>query len=337
MIAAFGTLHDGRVVEAITLGHHDGLQAQLLTYGGLLRGLTLPAQGSRRNLVLTLPDLNAYVRDPAYLGVVVGRFANRIANAQFTLNDNRYRLTANEGTNQRHGGVLGFGKRLWRVVDYQTSPQQRLLLGLHSPAGEEGYPGNLDVTLEFTVEAQQLQLIFEARCDQATPLNLTYHPYFNLAGDPQRSAAEQLLRISASGYLPVRDSQRIPTGEIAGVADTPFDFRNLRSPGAAQPGSHPQLFNGGGYDHCWVLDAQRDCDAELCSPHSGITMQVQSTQPGLQFYGGQYLSKQYPGWTAVCLEPQSFPNAVNEPCFPAAILQPGETYRSVFRYRFSTT
>jgi aldose 1-epimerase len=335
MMRPFGTLRDGRTVDVITLGAADGLQAEVLTYGGILRRLTLPARHGPRDLVLSLPDLDAYVRDSAFLGVLVGRFANRIAQARFELGGRQHRLTANDGPHQLHGGTAGFGKRLWRVLAVQQSPRPQILLGLTSTDGEEGYPGNLEVTAQITVEPSELLLRFEARADATTPLSLTWHPYFNLSGDPVRPVGDQLLRLPASRYLPVIDSALIPTGEIAQVAGTPFDFRALRPLQPPALASHPQLQKGSGYDHCWVLDSGRDCDAELQSAHSGITLRLHSERPAIQFYGGQMLPGAHPGVSGLCLEPQDFPNAVNEPHFPPALLQPGETWRSAFRYRFS--
>ncbi|MEP7243462.1 MAG: aldose epimerase family protein [Gammaproteobacteria bacterium] len=333
----FGRLPDGRAVEAVTLGASGGLQAEVLTYGGILRRLILPARQGTLDLVLTLPDLDAYVRDEDFLGVLVGRVANRIAGAQFELNGRPYAVSANESPNHLHGGRLGFGKRLWRVLDIQTAPHHRLWLALSSPAGEEGYPGDLDVTAEFIVEADELQLRLEARCDVPTPVNLTYHPYFNLSGDPRRSTGEQVMRIPASGFLPVRDGQLIPTGEIEGVLNTPFDFRTPRPMQLTELTAHPQLVRGSGFDHCWVLDVRRDCDAELHSPHSGVTMTLHTDRPALQCYGGQHLSKHYPGLNGICLEPQGFPNAVNEPGFPSTIVEPGDPWQALFRYRFGLT
>jgi aldose 1-epimerase len=336
MIQAFGALRDGRAVEAVTLGMPDGLQAEILTYGGILRRLTLPGPSGKQDLVLSLPDVEAYERDNAFLGILVGRFANRIAGARFELDGQQHVLAANEGRNHLHGGQLGFGKRLWRVLDAQSQPAHRLRLGISSPAGEEGYPGNLDATAEFTVVADELTLRFEARCDRSTPLNLTWHPYFNLSGDRSRPVDEQTLRMPASRYLPVADSELIPTGELADVAGTPFDFRRERPLRAPEPSSHPQLIIGRGYDHCWVLDAERDCDAELHSPHSGVTMSIHTERRAIQFYGGQGLPAQHPRLNGVCLEPQDFPNAPNEPRFPAAILKAGKPYTATFRYRFKS-
>jgi len=249
-------------VDAITLGAADSLQAEVLTYGGILRRLTIPTRSGLTNLILTLPDLATYLRDTAFLGVIVGRVANRIAQARFRMSGREYQLTANDGPHHLHGGTQGFGKRLWRVLDLQHSPQPQLRLGLTSPDAEEGYPGTLEVSAEITLGADELRLQLEARCDATTPVSLTWHPYFNFSGRPERSVDDHLLRLPASRYLPVRDSGLIPTGEIADVAGTPFDFRSMRPLRVPTLATHPQLQNAGGYDHCWVLDGQRDCDAE---------------------------------------------------------------------------
>ena len=328
MIEAFGVLDGTQEIQAITLGVQGGLQAQVLTFGGILRRLTFPVRGVMRDLIITLPDLDAYLRDPTFQGVLVGRVANRISGARFTLKGREYRLTANDGPNQLHGGHLGFGKRAWRVLGLQNTPKHRLLLGLSSPDGEEGYPGNLDVTVEFTVDDCELRVQFEAQCDESTPLNLTYHPYFNFGNDMR-------LRMPAGRFLPVKDSQMIPTGERANVEGTPFDFRSARSLAAPEPSRHPQLAHAGGYDHCWVLDAPRDCDAELHSLSSGVRMTVRSDRPGIQFYGGQHLPAAHPGLRGICLEPEGLPNAVNESSFPTCILDAGATYHSTFSYRLA--
>jgi aldose 1-epimerase len=335
MMRDFGHLANGRAIQVITLGAAEGLQAQILTYGGILHSLSLPIAGGRRELILALPALVDYEHDPAFLGQLIGRFGNRIAGAAFRSNGKIHRLSANNGANHLHGGSGGFGRCVWNVLEVEHAPAHRLRLGLRSPAGDQGFPGNLDVVVEFAVLHDELRLRFHAQCDAVTPVNLTYHPYFNLSGDARRPVHDLHLRLSAGLYLPVADSQLIPTGELLPVAETPFDFRALRPIGAPDPTTHPQLANGGGYDHCWALDTPRDWDAELWSPQSGVHMSIQSTQPGLQFYGGQSLPIQHPGLHGVCLEPQGFPNSVNERRFPSAMLRPGEIYHSEFRYQFS--
>jgi aldose 1-epimerase len=334
-VRSFGMLEDGRNVEAITLGEADGVNVEVLTYGAILRRLSVPVRGVRRDAVLHFDRLEHYERDRAYVGPVVGRFGNRIAQGRFTLDGVAHQVTTNEGANHLHGGALGFSKRLWRVLETGNGP--RVVLGLQSPAGEEGYPGNLDVTLELEVKHDALKIRFGARSDAATPVNLTYHPYFNLAGPPgpaRTAAIDHWLRIPASHYLPVGPGL-IPTGEITPVAGTPFDFRSSRRLEPPSPASHPQLALGGGYDHCWLLDPQADCACELSSPNRDLTMTVRGNGPGLQFYNGQFLSRAHPALgSGVILEPQGLPNAMNEPSFPNVILRPGENYRAKIEYQF---
>lgn len=331
MIQTFGTLEDGRRVEAITLGTAHGLQVEVLAYGAILRRITLPVRGRRRELVLNLATLADYVRDRAYVGPMVGRFGNRIAGARFTIDGKVFRVTANEGENHLHGGALGFGKRLWSIDE---SRDDLLVLTYRSPAGEEGYPASMDVTATFRVTADALSILLAAGSDAPTPVNLTYHPYFNLAADKSASATAHWLRIPAAHYLPVREGL-IPTGEVAPVADTPFDFRTSRVLAPPDVGSNPQLALAGGYDHCWVLSRDADCSCELSSPARDLTMTMRGSGPGLQFYNGQFLARTYPALgSGLILEPQGFPNAPNDPGFPPAVMRPGELYRAEIEYRF---
>jgi aldose 1-epimerase len=329
----FGRLKDGTPIEVLTLGNPAALQARILTYGGILQRLTLPGKAGSQELVLSLPDLDAYVCDRAFMGCVVGRFANRIAGASFELDGTRFRVTANEGANHLHGGRLGFGKRIWSVLDFTPGTPARLRLGLRSPDGEEGYPGSLEVSAEFVVTGERLTLRFEATSDAPTPINLTYHPYFNLGGGFE---GEHFLRIPAERYLTVTDRDLIPSGELCPVQGTPFDFRQstpLHLPAAA---SHPQLIIASGYDHCFARNTSTDEAAILRSECSGITLRLRSDQPGLQFYGGQALPQQYPQLRhGISLEPQRFPNAPNEESFGCSILRPGEIYSHSLMYQFS--
>lgn len=325
--SVFGYL-DGVPVHAFDLGAPEGLQAQVLEYGGIVRSLSFPSRSGRKELVLGLPTLDAYRRDTANLGLIAGRFANRIAGAQFELDGQRHRLTANEGLHHLHGGAFGFGRRLWRLRDASAT---ELRLGYRSPAGEEGYPGTLDVTATFRIEMDALELLLEAETDAPTPVNLTNHCYFNLTGDPHLPVTEHRLTVPADRYLPVADSALIPAGEIASVAATPFDFRLGKTLASTQ--RHPQLALAGGYDHCLAMMPQHAYSAELHSPYSGITLRITSPMPGLQLYAGQKLPQAHPdiGY-GVCLEPQGFPNAPNEPRFPNTILRPGERYIHAIRY-----
>jgi len=332
VIRAFGVLADGRSVDAITLGEPDGLQVEVLTYGATLRRLTYPVNGVRRDLILFLEDLAAYERDRAYVGSLVGRFGNRIADARFGIDGRTYTVSANEGPNHLHGGHVGFGKRLWRVLS--PADGARIVLGLTSPDGEEGYPGELEASAELVVRPHGLSITLTARTTAPTPVNLTYHPYLNLAG-PRAPAVDQALRIPASRYLPVKRGL-IPTGERAPVAGTPFDFRTAHRLEPPAIESHPQLGLAGGYDHCWVLDDDADCACELSCRDLVLTMR--GSGPGLQFYNGQFLAQTHPSiGSGVILEPQGLPNAPNEPRFPASILRPGETYRATIDYQLRGT
>jgi aldose 1-epimerase len=332
MMRPFGRLDDGRGVDAITLWHASGLEVEVLTYGAILRSLSFPVRGARRELILNFDRLEDYVRDRAYVGSLVGRFGNRIANSRFTLAGREHTVSANEGVNHLHGGHLGFGKRLWRVLEVGAHDQPRVVLGLTSPAGEEGYPDNLEASAELLVRPDALAITLTARCDAPTPVNLTCHPYFNLAGDRHAAATAQWLRIPASHYLPVV-AGLIPTGERAPVAGTIFDFRKSRRLEPPPASAHPQLALAGGYDHCWVLDAGADYACELASPDRDLTLTMRGSGPGLQFYNGQFLARTHPAiGNGVILEPQGFPNAMNAADFPPSILRPGETYRATLEY-----
>lgn len=331
MIRPFGTLADGQRVDAITLGAR-GLQVELLTYGAILHRVSYPVRGQRRDLILFLGGLDDYVRDRAYVGPLVGRFGNRIAQSRFRLDGRESRVTANEGVNHLHGGALGFGKRLWRIDDAR---EDRLVLTYRSPAGEEGYPASMDVTAAFSVTPDALTIVLIAGSDAPTPVNLTYHPYFNLAADKAGSATAHWLRIPAAHYLPVREGL-IPTGDVAPVAGTPFDFRASRVLAPPDVGSDAQLALAGGYDHCWVLSRDADCACELSSPDRDLTMTLRGTGPGLQFYNGQFLARTHASLgSGLILEPQGFPNAPNEPKFPPSVVRPGELYRAELEYSFS--
>jgi aldose 1-epimerase len=334
MMRSFGLLADGRSIEAITLGDPSSLQLEVLTYGAILRRLTFPVNGVRRDLVLNFDRLEHYERDRAYVGSLVGRFGNRIAGSRFELDGRTYDVTANEGVNHLHGGALGFGKRVWRVLDISEKPGQRVVLGLRSPDGEEGYPGTVDATVELLVKPRSLCITLSARTDAPTPINLTYHPYFNLAGDFNEPATGQFLRIPAGHYLPVVPGL-IPTGEKAPVQGTTFDFRQSRRLLPPDLSIDAQLGLAGGYDHCWVLDENADCACELTAPGRDLTLTM-SGGPGVQFYNGQFLAKTHPAiGSGVILEPQGFPDAPNQPGFPDAILRPGATYRTDIEYRLT--
>ena len=339
MIRKFGRLPDGQEVEIATLGSADGLQAEILTLGGTLRSVTLPVKGKRLPLVLSFPELDGYLRDTSYVGQLVGRFGNRIGGAAFEIDGKPYKLTANNGRNTLHGGTIGFGKYVWTVLGSGGGKNTYVKLGHRSPAGTNGFPGNLDVTALFSVYENTLTLAYEATTDAPTPINLTWHPYFTLSGDPRDSTDDQRLTIAASHYLPVGES-RVPTGEIAPVAGTPFDFRKAKAMRVPPPASHPQIALTRGYDHCWVLDKPSSSGsgpvaAELYAPSSGVRMQVRTNLPGLQVYDASHFRAVYPQYHGIAIEPENFPDAPNHANFPSSILRPGETHRSFMSFTFS--
>jgi aldose 1-epimerase len=316
----FGTLPDGDEVFEIRLG--DGtVSASILTYGARLRDLAFDGGDGPKSRVLGFATLAKYLADRSYAGSVVGRYANRIAEGRFVLDGRSFQLTRNEGPTHLHGGASGFSHRNWRIVDRGL---QHVTLELRSPANDEGYPGALTVRCTYRLAGSAaLQLDFTATTDAPTIINLATHSYFNLDGTAD--ILRHLLQIPAESYLPI-DAGIIPTGEIAAVAGTPFDFRRLRPVGS---GMH--------YDHNFVIDRQRVATprlmARLDGPATGTRLEIHSTEPGLQFYDGAG----FPGsrHAGLCLEPQIFPNSPNQPGFPDATLRPGETYRQVTDYRFS--
>jgi aldose 1-epimerase len=335
MVNIFGRLADGSEVQMHRLGGPDGLQAGILTLGGILQSLTLPVKGRRIPLVVSLPDVRSYLQDPCFIGQLVGRFSNRIGGAAFELDGRKFKLSANNGANTLHGGESGFGRQLWRVVETGSGRKSFVKLALRSPDGSNGFPGNLEVTALISVQDNTLTLAWEATTDAPTPIGLTWHPYFNLAGDPQLAVEDQTLRVAATHYLPV-SAALIPTGEMAPVAVTAFDFREAKALRAPPPDAHPQIRLIGGFDHCWLVEQNAPVAAELYSPASGVRMQVATDLPGLQFYGGYGLPMAHPGMHGICLEPENLPDAPNQPGFPNCILRPGEVHRSFMSYAFFT-
>jgi len=329
-VRVFGHLPDGTAVHATTLEIPSGVQAEILSYGGILRRLRVPRQGKRIDVVLGLPDLASYILHRwEHMGALVGRYANRIRHARFMLGTQEYKLDRNEGKNHLHGGAQGFAHQCWMLDEVSAT---HLVLRYESAAGEQGYPGHLSVKARYEVIENGLQLTYHAQTDATTLVNLTHHPYFNLSGNPTLPADRQWVTIPADNYLPM-DAEFIPLGEIACVNDTPFDFRKPRRLSDTDVGSHEQLRIVKGYGHCMVLQAERPYCAELTSPDSGITMQMSSPKPGLQLYGGQGLPKEL-GISGLCLEPQYFPDSPNHAHFPSALLHPGQEYIHRIDYQF---
>lgn len=344
MIASehLGSLPDGRAVPVFTLTGTGGAEVRVMAYGAAVLSIRVPDRhGALGDVVLGYDSLDGYLRDRCFMGGVVGRYANRIRGGRFTLDGREVVLGTNDGPNHLHGGHDGFHRRLWtaeRVAD------DAVRLGLVSPDGDEGYPGRLDVSVTYALSpGNELSVDYRAETDRATAVNLTQHSYFNLAG--AGTVLDHLLTIDADAFTPV-DETLIPTGERAPVAGTPFDFTRPTAIGARLGDAHPQLRHGHGYDHNFVL---RDGEgvrqaARLADPLSGRVLDVRTTEPGLQFYSGNFLAgeprgrggRAYGPHDALCLETQHFPDAPNRPAFPSTIVRPGEPFRSRTVFAFST-
>lgn len=332
---------DGKKVELFVLDSGTGIQAALTNYGARWVGMIVPdKKGEPRDVVVGFESLEEYIHSPErYYGATVGRFANRIAKGKFTLNGKQYQLATNNGPNHLHGGPKGFPSVVWDVV---SASHTQLELSYHSKDGEEGYPGNLTVHLAFSLKEDGLQLSFRATTDQATIVNLTNHAYFNLNGTG--TILDHQLTIHASRYVPI-DATSIPLGSIDDVAGTPFDFRKPAAIGARINQDHTQLKNGSGYDHNFVLDKKEKFShaATAAGDQSGITMEVWTDEPGLQFYSGNFMKGKHRmrgGFvdnyrSAFCLETQHFPDSPNQPSFPTVVLQEGEAWEtsSLFKFR----
>ena len=341
----FGKTRDGHAVELYTLTNAHGVEMHVITYGGIITSLKVPDRaGQIDDVVLGFDTLDGYLKDPPYFGAIVGRYGNRIAKGQFTLDGRTYKLATNNGPNHLHGGVKGFDKVVWNAVPGETADGVSVTLTRTSPDGEEGYPGTLQASVRYTLtDKNELAIDYRATSDKATPVNLTQHSYFNLAADSSDILGHELT-IHASRYTPVDDTL-IPTGELAPVQGTPFDFQKGTTIGARISADNVQLKNGRGYDHNWVLNrtgAGLEAAARLVDPKSGRTLDVATTEPGLQFYSGNFLDgtitgksgRVYKNRTGLCLETQHYPDSPNHASFPSSILRPGQTYSSKTVFTF---
>lgn len=349
---AFRTEIDGRQTGLYTLCNDNGMTVQITNYGARIVALWVPsADGGFRDVVWGFEKIGDYIASPDnYCGPIVGRYGNRIGKGRFTLDGREYRLTINNGENHLHGGSGGFECRVWEAEEF-TSPEgdPALALSYRSPDGEEGYPGNLDITVTYTLtRSNELKIDYSATTDAPTVLNPTSHVYYNLHGTTARSTDSHLLTIHASRFTPT-DAGLIPTGELLEVEGTPLDFRTPRTIGERiDDRSYEPLRFGNGYDHNWVLDNYRPHEiapaAELYEPATGIRMRILTDQPGLQFYAGQGMDGRETGKrgdrhafrTGIALETQNFPDAPNHPNFPSAVLRPGEVYSQHTVYAFET-
>lgn len=347
-----GKLADGRTVETITLANEAGVKARIISYGATLQSLEAPDRtGALADIILGHDDLAGYVEKPNYFGVTVGRYANRIAGGRFALDGRSYQLPLNNGVNSLHGGTLGFDKHLWTIASVKSGSTASVTLTLTSPAGDQGYPGTLDVTVTYSLdEAGALTIDFGAKTDAPTIVNMTNHALFNLAGDGSaRGILDHKLTVAAQRYTPVNDAL-IPTGELKPVRGSVFDFTRGRviSDGI-RDGRDPQIVAGRGYDHNFVLDkgvtAQPKLAARLEDPASGRVLEVLTTEPGVQVYTGNFLDgtivgkrgRLYRMGDGIALEPQKFPDTPNRPAFGSARVDPGKPYHHRMIYRVSTT
>ncbi len=343
----FGKTADNQTVQLITLTNSKGMQARISTYGGILVSLTAPdRKGKFEDVVLGFDKLDGYLAGHPFFGATVGRYGNRIARGEFTLDDKKYTLARNNGENHLHGGVKGFDKAVWtaKTADGEDGPSVKL--SHVSKDGDEGYPGTLTVTVTYTLtNKNELRIDYHATTDKATPVNLTHHSYFNLAGAGNGDILGHELTIDADRFTPI-DAGLIPTGKLQSVEDTPFDFRKSTAIGKRINAGDEQIRFGKGYDHNFVLNQKKGeigVAARVVEPGSGRVMEVFTTEPGLQFYTGNFLDgtntgkggKVYKHRFGFCLETQHFPDSPNKPDFPSTILRPGKEYRSTTSYRFS--
>jgi aldose 1-epimerase len=345
--APFGQTANGAPVDLYTLTNAHGVEVKLMTYGAAITSIRTPDRsGAMGQIVLGFDELAPYLTQTAYLGAIVGRYGNRIGKAQFALDGATYQLAANNGVNSLHGGVVGFDKVVWSAEPVDDAEGKGVRFTYVSRDGEEGFPGELTahVTYQLT-DDDELIISYAASTTKATPVNLTNHAYFNLSGDVKRDILGHELTINADAFTPV-DAGLITTGEVRAVAGTPFDFRAPAAIGARIGADDEQLRFGLGYDHNWVLNKPAPgalaTAARLSDPESGRVLEVRTTEPGLQFYSGNFLDGSATGrgvafahrW-ALCLETQHFPDSPNKPDFPSTILRPGETYRSQTVLAFS--
>ncbi len=341
----FGILSDNKAVTRYTLKNANGVEVSIINYGGIITSLKTPdKQGQFADIVLGYDSLSSYLKSSPFFGALIGRYGNRIAKGKFTLDGTTYKLATNNDENHLHGGTKGFDKVFWNIEVLPDSSS--LKLTYTSVDGEEGYPGTLNTEVIYTLtDADELKIDYRATTDKKTVVNLTQHTYFNLTGDANQSILNHQLMLDAPQFLPV-DKTLIPTAELKSVAGTPFDFNTLTLIGSRIAQEDEQLKFGKGYDHCWVLKPSDGKTArkiaELYEPTSGRVVEVSTTEPGIQFYSGNFLDGTligkggvvYKHRSGLCLETQHYPDSPNKPAFPSVLLNPGETYSTTTTYKF---
>lgn len=342
----FGKMPNGESVQIFTLKNKNGIEVSITNYGGIITSLkTFDGKGLLADVALGFDTLERYLQQHPYFGAIIGRYGNRIGKAKFTLDGVTYTLAKNNGENSLHGGNEGFDKKLWKARTESAEGAQTLVLEYTSPDGEEGYPGTLRTEVRYTLaDDDSLRIDYRATTDKKTVVNLTNHTYFNLAGQGNGDILNHEIEIRASRFTPV-DAGLIPTGELRSVEGTPFDFRKPHRIGERIEANDEQIKLGGGYDHNFVLDREGDglsLAARVVEPSTGRALEVWTTEPGVQFYTGNFLDgtitgkggKVYPRRSGFCLETQHFPDSPNQPAFPSTVLEPGQEYRSSTVWKF---
>ena len=342
-VSEFGSMPEGKVM-LYTLSNPNGMKVEIINYGAIIKSIYVPDRsGNSVDVVLGFDDLQGYLGDHPYFGAIVGRYGNRIAEGKFSIDEQVFRLAINNGPNHLHGGLKGFDKVLWdRKAGNDQNENATLILSYNSQDGEEGYPGNLNVEVSYSLSGNnELSIMYKASTDKKTHLNLTNHSYFNLS--QSASVLDHEIQINAELFTPV-DSTLIPTGELRTVANSPFDFRTFRSIGQRIDQDEEQIVYGGGYDHNFVLEnpSLSKPSISIRSRDNGITMNIFTTEPGVQFYTGNFLdgsivgkeNKSYIRRSGFCLETQHFPDSPNQSSFPSTLLEPGETYNSTTIFQF---
>ena len=347
----YGTTKDGQTVYEYTLTNDNRMEVKVITYGGIITSIRVPDRyGTMKNVALGFENLEKYQDEHPYFGAIAGRYANRIANGKFTLDGVDYTLAQNDGKNSLHGGLKGFDKVVWTRESVQDGDSAGVRLSYHSPDGEEGYPGDLDVIVTYWLTSEnEIKISYELTAKARTVANVTNHSYFNLRGEGEGTIYGHILTLNADYYTPTDETQ-IPTGEIAPVDGTPFDFRQPKTIGSGQRSSNPQIMASKGYDHNFILNREGLYEGEIgfvarvYEPSTGRVMEVWTTEPGVQFYAGNFLESNLVGTSGrvyrqsdgLALETQHYPDSPNQPDFPSTVLQPDETYHSTTIYKFST-
>lgn len=344
---AYGTTSTGEKVDCFKLKNTKGMEVDIITYGGIITSLKVPNKaGVSEDVVIGFNTLEQYTKSNPYFGAIIGRYGNRIAKGEFSIDGNKYSLPKNDGPNHLHGGVNGFNRVVWTAIESKGGKEASLKLKYMSKDLEEGYPGNLTVFVTYTLKNDNtLDVNYEATTDKSTIVNLTQHSYFNLSSDFSKTILNHEITINADKLVPI-DATLIPTGKLTDVTNTPFDFRKPKTIGKDIEAADDQLKKGKGYDHCWVLNNQNKGNRLVASAYesgSGRLLEIFTDEPGIQFYTGNFLDGTLPKRdqgtyahrTGFCLETQHYPDSPNQKDFPSVILKPGEKYETKTSFKFS--